>query len=69
MSSLRTSFYISEQAAVHLAEAGVRTVGVDYLSVGGYHADGAAIHRILLEAGIWIIEGLDLSPSGPAGTR
>lgn len=53
--------YISEQAAVALAEAGVRTVGVDYLSVGGYHCDGAKIHRILLEAGIWIIEGLDLS--------
>jgi arylformamidase len=35
---------------------------VDYLSVGGYHADGPLIHRILLEAGIWIIEGLDLSP-------
>jgi arylformamidase len=53
--------YISEQAAEHLAETGVRTVGVDYLSVGGYHADGAKIHRILLSAGIWIIEGLDLS--------
>jgi arylformamidase len=53
--------YISEQAAEHLAEIGVRTVGVDYLSVGGYHADGAKIHRILLSAGIWIIEGLDLS--------
>ena len=46
---------------------GCRTVGVDYLSVGGYHADGAKIHRTLLEAGIWIIEGLDLSPvtAGP----
>jgi arylformamidase len=54
--------YISEQGARYLAETGVRTVGVDYLSVGGYHADGALIHRILLEAGIWIIEGLDLSP-------
>jgi arylformamidase len=53
---------ISEQAARHLAETRVRTVGVDYLSVGSYHADGALIHRILLEAGIWIIEGLDLSP-------
>ena len=29
--------------------------------MGGYHADGAAVHRILLQAGIWIIEGLDLS--------
>jgi arylformamidase len=53
---------LSEQAATHLAETGVRTVGIDYLSVGGYHADGAKIHKILLEAGIWIIEGLDLSP-------
>jgi len=53
--------YISEQAAEYLAEIMVRTVGVDYLSVGGYHADGAKIHRILLSAGIWIIEGLDLS--------
>lgn len=53
--------YISESAAVHLAETGVRTVGVDYLSVGGYHADGGKIHRTLLDAGIWIIEGLDLS--------
>jgi arylformamidase len=53
--------YISEQAAAHLAEVGVRTVGVDYLSVGGYHADGAKVHQILLTAGIWIIEGLDLT--------
>lgn len=54
--------YISEQAAMHLAETGVRAVGIDYLSVGGYRADGAKIHQILLQAGIWIIEGLDLSP-------
>ena len=40
----------------------MRTVGIDYLSVGRYDADGATIHKILLEAGIWIIEGLDLSP-------
>ena len=53
--------YVSELAAEYLAQTGVRTVGVDYLSVGGYHADGAKIHRILLAAGIWIIEGLDLS--------
>jgi arylformamidase len=53
---------ISEQAAMLLAETRVRAVGVGYLSVGGYHADGARIHKILLQAGIWIIEGLDLSP-------
>ena len=59
--NLETLHYITEQAARHLAETRVRTVGVDYLSVGGYHEDGALIHRILLEAGIWIIEGLNLS--------
>jgi arylformamidase len=59
--------YISEQAAMYLAETKVRTVGIDYLSVGGYRSDGAKIHRILLEAGIWIIEGLDLSSA--AGGR
>jgi arylformamidase len=53
--------YISEEAATYLAETGVRTVGVDYLSVGGYRANGAKIHRTLLDAGIWIIEGLNLS--------
>jgi arylformamidase len=58
--------YISEGAATHLADSGVRTVGIDYLSVGGFRADGAKIHRILLDAGIWIIEGLDLSQA-PAG--
>lgn len=53
--------HITEQSAGYLAERGVRTVGVDYLSVGGYRSDGASVHRTLLEAGIWIIEGLNLS--------
>jgi arylformamidase len=43
----------------------VAVVGVDYLSVGGFKADGVATHRALLEAGIWIIEGLDLSAVEP----
>jgi arylformamidase len=57
--------YISQEAARYLAELGVRTVGVDYLSVGGYTKDGVETHRALLEAGIWIIEGLDLSQTQP----
>jgi len=43
----------------------VRLVGVDYLSVGGFHVDGAVTHRIMLEAGIWLLEGLDLSGLSP----
>jgi arylformamidase len=57
--------YISADAARYLAEQRVQTVGVDYLSVGGYHTDGAETHRALLQAGVWIIEGLDLSALTP----
>ncbi len=57
--------YIAHEAAQYLARAGVQTVGVDYLSVGGYHIDGPETHRALLGAGIWIIEGLDLSATAP----
>ena len=53
--------YVSDEAAAYLAETKVRAVGVDYLSVGGYRSDLPRVHRILLEAGIWLIEGLDLS--------
>ncbi|MDE2038407.1 MAG: cyclase family protein [Elusimicrobia bacterium] len=58
---LRDFRYLSTEAASLLARRGLRTLGVDYLSVGGYHRNGAEIHRVLLKAGIWIIEGLDLS--------
>jgi arylformamidase len=53
--------YISHEAAQYLAEKQVQTVGVDYLSVGGYRVDGPETHHALLGAGIWVIEGLNLS--------
>ena len=53
--------YIAQDAARYLAARGVRTVGVDYLSVGGFRVDGPETHAALLGAGVWIIEGLDLS--------
>ena len=54
--------YISRGAAEFLAKARVKTVGVDYLSVGGFYKDGAETHHALLGAGIWVIEGLNLTP-------
>ena len=60
--------HLSTEAAQWIAARGVRALGVDYLSVGGYLArNGAAVHHALLGAGVWIIEGLDLSrvPAGP----
>jgi arylformamidase len=56
--------FISREAAAYLAECRVRTVGVDYLSVGGFREDAEATHLALLQAGIWVIEGLNLSPVG-----
>jgi arylformamidase len=53
--------FIAREAAAYLAECRVRTVGVDYLSVGGFREDGEATHLALLQAGIWVIEGLNLS--------
>ncbi len=61
----RQYVYITSEAARYLAARGVRCVGIDYFSVGGYKRDGAETHRALLGAGIWIIEGLDLSRVEP----
>jgi arylformamidase len=44
-----------------LADAGVMTVGVDYLSIGGWEKDGVEVHQVMLGAGIWVIEGLYLA--------
>jgi arylformamidase len=57
--------YISHEAAQYLAAQLVQTIGVDYLSVGGFNKDGVETHHALLAAGIWIIEGLNLSNVRP----
>ena len=57
--------HISHAAAEHLVDCGIRTVGIDYLSVGGYQRDGVECHQVILGAGIWIIEGLNLGQVKP----
>ena len=57
--------YVSEPAAAYLARKRVRMVGIDYLSVGSFYLGGSAVHKKLLEAGIWIVEGLDLGKVSP----
>ena len=57
--------HVTPAAARFLVERGVRTVGVDYLSAGGWGSGGEETHRVLLEAGIWIIEGLNLARVRP----
>jgi len=57
--------HIAADGAQALVDAGVQTVGIDYLSVGAYEGDGVQTHQILLAAGLWLIEGLDLSKVQP----
>ena len=57
--------HISTDAAKYLAQKKVRTVGVDYLSVGGYEGNVIDVHHALLGSGIWAIEGLNLSQVEP----
>ena len=52
---------IRADAAQYLVDQGVVTVGVDYLSIGGFNKDGVETHQIMLGAGIWVIEGLNLA--------
>jgi len=57
--------HISRDAAQHMVDCAIRTIGVDYLSVGGYQRDGVECHQVLLGAGVWIIEGLNLMKVNP----
>ncbi len=56
---------LSAEGAKYLAELGIRMVGIDCLSIGAWEADGADTHRILLRAGVWILEGLSLETLPP----
>ena len=62
---VRHYVHISLSAARYLAERRVRSVGIDYLSVAGYNRDNQETHVALLSAGIWLIEGLNLSAAAP----
>lgn len=57
--------HLSTEAAAYLAQVGLRCLGVDYLSVGGFHANGTPVHQALLGGGVWIVEGLDLTAADP----
>lgn len=57
--------YLSGDAAAYLAQVGLKLVGFDYLSVDRYGAQDYPAHHALLEAGVIIVEGLDLSEVEP----
>lgn len=57
--------HLSTEAATFLAGKGVQTIGIDYLSIGGYDSNVIEVHNTILKAGIWVIEGLNLSKIDP----
>lgn len=55
---------LSADAARWIVQKGIRLVGIDYLSVQLFKDTEALTHRILLEAGVIIVEGLNLRKVG-----
>ena len=67
---LESSFYqqyvsLSEDGARFLIECGVCLVGIDALSIEHHENPGAPVHRMLLEAGILVVEGVYLNDIPP----
>ncbi len=57
----RTDYtYLDAAAAKRLVAAGIRLVGIDYLSVERYQSEDFPTHHALLSNGVTILEGLDL---------
>jgi arylformamidase len=56
---------VSEAAARHLVDHGIKVLGVDYLSVEPFKTPGAPTHHVLLAAGTIVIEGLNLRDIEP----
>ena len=51
---------LTGDAALWLVARGFLLVGIDYLSIERFHSPGHEVHTTLLEAGVIIVEGLDL---------
>jgi arylformamidase len=55
---------VSEDGAGWLVRAGLKLVGIDYLSIAPYR-NSLPTHQVLLKPGIIILEGVDLSAVSP----
>ncbi|MBM3146555.1 MAG: cyclase family protein [Actinobacteria bacterium] len=51
---------LAASAALSVVELGLELVGIDYLSIEAYDSPGFAVHHALLEAGVVVLEGVDL---------
>jgi arylformamidase len=63
----RDFVHLTPKTAEWLVKRGIQLLGVDYLSVEAYSERDFRVHHTLLEAGVVILEGLNLSrvPPGP----
>jgi arylformamidase len=52
--------HLTPDGARHLADIGIRTLGIDYLSIDPFDSHDFPAHHTLLARGIVIIEGLSL---------
>jgi arylformamidase len=57
--------YLTGDAAQYLAQAGLKLVGFDYLSIDRFGDASYPAHHALLGAGVVVVEGLDLSEVEP----
>jgi arylformamidase len=63
----REYVHLDPKTAKWLVGRGIHLLGIDYLSVEAYGERDFRVHHTLLEAGVVIVEGLNLSrvPAGP----
>jgi arylformamidase len=60
---------LDADAAAWIVEQGIRLVGIDYLSIQLFNDPEPLTHRILLKAGVIILEGLNLKDVRPGSYR
>lgn len=56
---------LSPESADWIVARGIKLVGIDYLSIQMFNDTEPLTHSILLEAGVIILEGLDLRKASP----
>lgn len=61
----RNFVYLDTPAAEFLVAAGVKLVGIDYLSIEKFNFDAPTTHLALLGNDVIVVEGLDLSKVDP----
>ena len=62
---VRDYTYLTPDGAEYLVSLGVGLVGVDYYSVEQFHSGHHGAHKALLQAGVVIVEGLNLLEPTP----